>query len=212
MGESSLFVTILVVDDHPLYREGVAAALRHAWPEARVLFAASAAEGVAALRANPATDLVLVDVRLGADDGEAAAAAFGRAFPQVARVMVSGVEGAEAAERARRAGASGFLTKSMSVTQIVAALRRILEGGVHFESPPAQPRAAPASPDHLTLRQIETLVLAAKGCTNKDIARRLGIAERTVKFHLNSAFQALGAANRTQAVLNAARLGIVPSD
>lgn len=190
----------------------MAAALRNAWKDTAVLFAGSAAEGLAALRGYPQIDLVLVDVRLGRDDGHAAAVAYGRDFPAVARVMVSGMEGADAVEKARQAGAAGFLSKSMSVAEIVAALRTILDGGAYFHLPQAAQVAAAASPEQLTLRQIETLSLAAKGWPNKEIARRLGIAERTVKLHLSSAFQALGAANRTQAVMLAARLGIVAAN
>lgn len=200
-------LTMLIVDDHPLYREGVAGALLKAWAESRVLQASSAEEGMRLLEANPATDLALVDLRLPGSDGYVALQEYGARFPQVARVLVSGVEGREAGDKARRCGASGFIPKSMSVQALIGAVRTVLDGGTFF--PPA---GAPAPQDGgLSLRQIEVLALLSEGMSNKQIARRLLLAERTVKSHVTEVMQRLGVSNRTHAVVEAARRGLVPA-
>jgi len=193
---------ILVVDDHPLYREGMVSALRARLPELEVLGAGSAEEGLAVLEANPDTDVVLIDLRLPGMDGFGALAAYAARFPTVPRVLISGQEGADIAKRAFDAGASGFIPKSLPVEEVAAAIRRVLEGGVFA---PSQRKLQEAG--GLTLRQLEVLRLLGEGYTNKEIARALEISERTAKAHVAAIFEALGADNRTQAVVEAQRLG-----
>lgn len=193
---------ILVVDDHPLYREGMVAALRARLPELEVLGVGSAEEGLGVLEAHPDTDLVLIDLRLPGMDGFGALAAYAARFPTVSRVLISGQEGAEIVRRAFEAGASGFIPKSLAVDEVTAAIRRVLDGGVFV---PADDRAP--LPGALTLRQLEVLRLLGEGFTNKEIARALEITERTAKAHVAAIFEALDSDNRTQAVLAAQRLG-----
>jgi two-component system, NarL family, nitrate/nitrite response regulator NarL len=194
---------ILVVDDHPLYREGMVSALRARLPELEVLGAGSAEEGMTILERHPDTDVVLIDLRLPGMDGFGALAAYAERFPTVSRVLISGQEGAEIVRRAFQAGASGFIPKSMNVDEVTAAIRRVLEGEVFV--PSAGEKLAPDSA--LTLRQIEVLRLLGEGYTNKEIARALDITERTAKAHVAAIFEALGVDNRTQAVLAAQRSG-----
>lgn len=194
---------ILVVDDHPLYREGMVSALRARLPGLEVLGAGSAEEGLSVLESHPETDLVLIDLRLPGMDGFGALAAYATRFPTVSRVLISGQEGADLVRRAFDAGASGFIPKSLDVDGVTAAIRRVLEGGVFV---PAEDCAPPTS-GALTLRQLEVLRLLGEGYTNKEIARALDITERTAKAHVAAIFETLGADNRTQAVLAAQRLG-----
>lgn len=198
---------ILIVDDHPLYREGLASALRAHLPDIDVLGAGSAEEGLAELNRHPEVEAVLIDLRLPGMDGIAALSIYAERFPTVSRLMVSGHEGAEVVRRAFDAGASGFIPKSLSVEAVADAVRRVLSGGV-FAPDPASPQA-PAS--MLTLRQLEALRLLGEGYTNKEIARELEITERTAKAHVAAIFEALGADNRTQAVLAAQRRGLLPA-
>jgi DNA-binding NarL/FixJ family response regulator len=119
---------------------------------------------------------------------------------------VSGQEGSDIVKRAFDAGASGFIQKSMAVDDVANAVRRVLEGGVVAPEP-----GVPAQRSVLTLRQLEVLRLLGEGYTNKEIARALGIAEPTAKSHVAAIFEALGADNRTQAVLAAQRMGLLPT-
>lgn len=193
---------ILVVDDHPLYREGMVSALRARLPGLEVLGAGSAEDGMAVLEQHPETDVVLIDLRLPDMDGFGALAAYAQRFPTVSRVLISGQDGAEIVRRAFEAGASGFIPKSMAVDEVVAAIRRVLDGGVFVP-----PQGAPRAQCGLTLRQLEVLRLLGAGYTNKEIARALDITERTAKAHVAAIFEALGADNRTQAVVAAQRQG-----
>lgn len=194
---------ILVVDDHPLYREGMVSALRARLPELEVLGASSAEEGLTVLERNPETDLVLIDLRLPGMDGFGALAEYAARFPTVSRILISGQEGADLVHRAFDAGASGFIPKSMSVEEVASAILRVLDGGVFVP----EPDRLPADRGGLTLRQLEVLRLLGEGYTNKEIARALEISERTAKAHVAAIFETLGTDNRTQAVVAAQRMG-----
>ena len=201
---------ILIVDDHPLYREGMVSALRAQMADVQVLGADSAEDGLQLLVRHPEIELVLMDVRLPGLDGFAALALYGKRFPTVACILVSGEQDADTVRRAFDAGASGFIPKSLSVGEVTGAIRRVLDGGVFVPDiapAPRNPIAAQHSIAHLTLRQLEVLRLLGDAYTNKEIARVLDITERTAKAHVAAIFEALDAENRTQAVLTAQRLG-----
>ena len=201
---------ILIVDDHPLYREGMASALRAQMTGVEVLDADSAEDGLQLLLHNPDIDLVLIDVRLPGMDGFAALSAYGARFPTVSCMLVSGSDEPNYVKRAFDAGASGFIPKSLSVGEVIAAIRHVLDGGVYVPDPSpgaSRPALARDPISHLTLRQLEVLRLLGEGYTNKEIARTLDITERTAKAHVAAIFEALAADNRTQAVLKAQRLG-----
>jgi two-component system, NarL family, nitrate/nitrite response regulator NarL len=195
---------ILVVDDHPLYREGMMGALRAELAGVEVVGAGTAEEGLEVLAADPEVDLVLIDLRLPGMDGLSALAAYAARFPAVARLLVSGADEAALVRRAFAAGASGFLPKSMSVAEVSAAIRQVLAGGVYVPGASAVPPAGPGA--QLSLRQLEVLRLLGEGYTNKQIARTLDITERTAKAHVAAIFEALAVDNRTQ-VVAAQRLG-----
>jgi len=196
----------LIVDDHPLYREGLISALRGHLGDVTVSGADSAEDGLAVLDKNPDIELVLIDLRLPGMDGFAALSLYGERFPAVARVVVSGDDDPTLVQRAFAAGASGFIPKSLAVDDVAAAIRRVMQGEL-FVPPAQQEKPAPAGNKSLTLRQIEVLRLLGEGYTNKEIARSLDITERTAKAHLAAIFEALNAENRTQAVIAAQRAG-----
>jgi DNA-binding NarL/FixJ family response regulator len=202
---------LLLVDDHPLYHAGLASVLAALRPGCRLLSAPDAAAGLALLDARGDIDLVLIDILLPGMDGFEAAALYGRAHPQAPRVLISGRDDLATQLRASRSGASGFVSKAWPVEQLIDVIERVLAGGSGFEAPA---RAAPARGEapraqDLTLRQIEVLCLLAEGKSNKEIANRLAISDRTVRAHLTETFQALGVASRVQAVLQAQQLGLV---
>src|SRR6185436_6333081 len=154
---------ILIVDDHPLYREGMVSALRTSLADVRVTGASSAEDGLEALAASPDTDLVLVDARLPGADGFAALRLYASLFPPVARMMISGFDDPPLVKRAFSAGASGFIHKSMPVAEVVSAIQRVLAGGVFV--PDGAGRAAEKHGSAgeegaaITLRQLEVLRL-----------------------------------------------------
>jgi two-component system, NarL family, nitrate/nitrite response regulator NarL len=199
---------ILIVDDHPLYREGMMSALRARMAGVEVSGAGSAEEGLERLARDAGIDLVLIDVRLPGMDGFAALSIYGARFPTVSRMLISGSDDPSYLKRAFEAGASGYLPKSMAVSDVVAAIRSVLDGGVGGPEAAAPPEDETRDPmARLTLRQLEVLRLLGEGYTNKEIAAALEITERTAKAHVAAILEALGADNRTQAVLAAQRGG-----
>lgn len=206
---------ILIVDDHPLYREGMVSALRQSLGGIEISGANSAEEGLRSLDTSPDTDLVLIDVRLPGMDGFEALGLYANRHPAVSRVLISGQDEPHLARRALGAGASGFIHKSMSVQAVVAAIRRVLAGDVFVPTDDGEvPEGAPGreEPDSgITLRQLEVLRLLEQGLTNKEIARALDITERTAKAHVAAIFEAFGAENRTQAVVTGQRRGLLPA-
>ena len=204
---------ILIVDDHPLYREGVMTALRGQPLRALVLGASSAGEALRILDDDPTVDLVLVDLRLGKEDGLEGLKQIGARHPPIARMLISGHESPGIVQAAMGAGAQGFLSKSLSIGQVVKAINTVLEGGVSWPESDAAPRPVspgPAAVSHgLTLRQLEVLGLLGRGNSNAEIAKDLGISERTAKAHLKAIFSALGVDTRVKAVIRAQELGLL---
>lgn len=194
--------TFLFVDDHPLYRDGLARAVAQCLPGARVVAAADAAAGLALLAAEPDMDLVLSDLRLPGTDGFEFLGRVAREHPTVPRGLLCGDPTAAVAGRARREGCVACLSKDRDMEAIAAALRLLLAGGTVFDE-------APAGTEGLSARRIEILRLAADGRSNKEIARSLGITERTVKDHWQYIFARLGATNRAEAVGRALRAGVL---
>ena len=139
---------ILIVDDHPLYREGVMNALRDQPLRALVLGASSAGEALRILDDDPTVDLVLVDLRLGKEDGLEGLKQIGARHPPIARMLISGHESPGIVRAAMGAGAQGFLSKSLSIGQVVKAINAVPEGGVSWPAlshtvPTAESDAAP---------------------------------------------------------------------
>jgi DNA-binding NarL/FixJ family response regulator len=147
-------------------------------------------------------------------DGLSALARFNESFRHIPVVVISGDDSPETVERAVAAGARAFIPKSLPGAGIVQGIEHALNGrvgtfdGTHFVSE-APPSEGGALPDGLSLRQMEVLALICEGKSNKQIARELGIVERTVKSHVTAIFGALSVINRTQAAMVAERLGLV---
>jgi len=202
---------VMVVDDHPVVRDGVALLLRGE-PALAVVGAAesgrAALERAAALR----PDLVLLDLRL--PDMLAPEVVVGlRAVVPSARVVVFTAHGDHHGVRAALdAGAHGALLKDAAVTDLVAALRRVLRGERVCDPRMVQdepPGRAALARSGLTRREYEVLRLAAQGRTNPEIAETTGLARNTVKTYLQSALHKLGARNRVEAIGKASEAGLL---
>jgi DNA-binding NarL/FixJ family response regulator len=199
---------ILIVDDHPLFRAGFQAVLEQSSLDAGVSSVSSVNEALQTLQRDPDIGLVLLDVHLRGDDGFNALKLIGERFPTTACIMISGDEQSGVATRAVAAGASGFIPKSFTADEMIDAIRKVLAGEIFV---PATTDLT-QKPDHgLTLRQLEVITMLGRGFSNKEIARALDVAERTVKAHVSAVFEALNVRNRTQAVLVAQRRGYLPS-
>jgi DNA-binding NarL/FixJ family response regulator len=207
-------VKILICDDHPVFREGLRDALAELGAE--ILEAADGAGALAQVAADPAIELVLLDLALPHADGWSAFHALRDRHPSVSVVIVSASDDPADMRRALDAGAAGFVPKSSSLGVLRGALRLVLAGGVYvptaaLTSPPPPPGGAArrrARAEALTPRQLEVLVLLSRGLTNREIAGTLGIAEGTVKTHVRTLFEALDVSNRTEATLVMGELGL----
>lgn len=191
---------LLLVDDHPLFRDGLVMALRHAVPGMQVQAVATRDEAAEVLaRAGDAMDLVLLDYRLPGMDGLRCAEWLMQRWPGVAVGLMSGLDDPTLPGRARDAGLAAYLPKSLEVSALLAHLSQLAAGEPVFS--PAAPAAPDDTPQGLTARQVEVLRLLATGASNKEIARAIGISPATVKNHLEAIFARLGASNRVQAVM-----------
>jgi two-component system, NarL family, nitrate/nitrite response regulator NarL len=202
---------ILIVDDHPLFRAGFHAVLEQSALEAGVLSVSSVREALQTLQRDGDIGLVLLDIHLRGDDGFKALKIIGERFATTACVMISGDEQDGVASRAVAAGASGFIPKSFTADEMIAAIQKVLAGEVFVPASTDIVKSAAPQPSGLTLRQLEVIEMLGRGFSNKEIARALDVAERTVKAHVSAVFEALNVRNRTQAVLAAQRRGFLPS-
>jgi len=206
-------ISVLVVDDHSMVRAGLKQLLASASDVEVVGLAANGAEAVE-LAEHLHPDVVLMDLQMPVMDGVGATAALREAHPEIAVVIVTSFSDRDRIVGAIDAGAVGYLLKDASPDEILAGVRAAARG----ESP-LHPRAArellsaraeaPSQGNvELTARETEVLGLVRAGLSNKQIARRLGITERTVKAHLTSCFQRIGVQDRTQAAVWAERNGV----
>lgn len=196
----------LIVDDHAVVREGVAAVLRQAYGDVVVLQAPTSSGALALAQDALDLDLILLDLMMPDADGMAALAEFGQLHPGLPIIVVSSSESASDVRRAMALGALGYVPKSANSATLLAAVMLVLAGEVYV--PPfmvrdggaaTRQRLGPAQHSTLTERQREVLKLISLAASNKDIALQLNLSEKTVKAHVTAIFRALGVVNRAQA-------------
>lgn len=204
-------IRILVVDDHPIVRQGLVTVLDDE-PDFDVVGSTASADTAidAARRLGP--DIVLLDLELPGTDGVAAIPQILSAHAGARIVVFTAYATDERVFGAINAGAAGYLLKGSATTEIAQAIR-IVHGGESYVEPRIAARLLTEahSPQRFTLSERErgVLRLVAAGLPNKQIARQLGISERTVKFHVTSVLNKLGADNRAQAVALALERGML---
>ena len=208
-------IRLLIADDHPVVRDGLAAMLS-TQPEVEVVgMAASRHEVVAhALALRP--DVVLLDLEMPELDGVEALRQLAVRCPEVKALVFTAFDTDERIVGAVQAGARGYLLKGAPRDELFNAIRVVSQGGSLLQpvvaskliqriaQPPAEPPVDP-----LTGRELEVLRLLAQGKANKEIAAALHISERTVKFHVSAIFTRLGAGNRTEAARFAVQRGLI---
>jgi DNA-binding NarL/FixJ family response regulator len=199
-------IRVAIVDDHAVVRGGLEQLLATE-PDIEVVGTASDGAEAHALVASAAPDVFLMDLSMPGVDGIEATRRILADAPQTHVVVLTSFADRQRILDALQAGASGYILKDADPREVSAAVRAAAEG-----NSPLDPKAARVLLDarrgsgvdaahQLTAREVEVLRLVGEGLANKQIARRLGIAERTVKAHLTSVFQTLGVADRTQAAL-----------
>ena len=209
---------LLVVDDHAILREGLAALLQQFEHGADVLQASDTAEGLRLAEANPDLDVIFLDLNMPEHSGRDAIPLFAKRCPQLPLIVLSSSEDPNDVRLALKSGACGYVPKSASPQNILSALRLVLAGEIYV--PPLMLdldrttadesiRAALHVGERLTERQTEVLRQLCRGLSNKEISRALDLSEKTTKSHITAIFKALGVVNRTQAASAARRVGIV---
>lgn len=210
-----LIVRVLIIDDHALVREGVAAVIKAALPQTEIVQADSCHAGLQAV-ATARCDMALLDLQLPDQPGFYALELFRKMYPDMPVVVVSAMEDRDTVMRALDAGAKAFVPKSASSERIRSALLALLDGRVYvpdalFAGAPGAPPSSGSQetgPWNLTSRQLEVLALLVAGLPNKLIARRLNIAESTVKIHVSAILRQLRVTSRTQALIAVAKFGV----
>ena len=201
-------IQILCVDDHELVREGIATLINHQPDMKLVGEAATGAEALDRFR-ELEPDVTLMDLRLSDMSGIDAMIAIRSEFPKAHIVMLTMIEGDVEIQRALKAGASAYILKNMSSKDLIKTIRAVHDGKKYIPAEIAMRLAEHLGFKDLTPRELEVLELVADGSRNQDIAKKLFIAEETVKMHVISIMQKLDAESRTQAVSIALRRGII---
>jgi len=210
---------ILIVDDHAVLREGLAALLSAIDPKPTIIQASTAREGFALVDEHPDLDVLLLDLIMPEINGVEALLEFGRKRLTLPIIVLSSSEDPADVRRALASGALGYVPKSAGQSVLFSAIQLVLNGDVYV--PPLMLRDAFVSPqvprsqsgthadNILTARQIEILAFLSEGQPNKSIATKLGVSEKTVKAHITAIFKSLKVVNRTQAAAVAREAGLI---
>jgi len=201
-------IKVMVVDDHPLMRVGVASIV-NATSDMSVVAQTGTGEEAVALFQKHKPDVTLMDLRLPGMSGVDAIRAIRKTDSRARFVVLTTYEGDADIHQALEAGAQGYLIKGMPYQTLVDALHRV-HRGERFLPPPVARELASRMPDSdLSAREREVLSLLASGKSNKDIASLLGITEATVKCHVSAILLRLNVSDRTEAVVTALHRGLI---
>lgn len=211
-------VKVLIADDHPLFRDALRRAVEHILPDAEVLESDSIAKLQLQVEHEGDADLLLLDLHMPGASGFSGLVHMRAHHPQLPVIVISGNEDPGVMQRAIGHGASAYIPKSSSSTDMASAIAAVLDGDLWL--PSGINTTSSLAPDEvetarrvreLTPHQFRVLMMLADGLLNKQIAYELGVSEATIKAHMTAILKKLGVSNRTQAVVAAARLAIDPS-
>ena len=201
-------IRVVIVDDHPLMRVGIAAII-NARGDMRVVAQAACGEDAVLLCAEHQPHLVLMDLRLPRMSGVEAIRRIRPLAPAAQFVVLTTYEGDEDIYQALEAGARGYVIKGMPHETLMEALRKVHAGGRYLPLPVTRALATRQPQSELSRREREVLQLLVAGRSNREIAEALGIKEATVKSHVSVVLMRLNVTDRTQAVVAALRRGLV---
>lgn len=205
-------IRLLLVDDHPVLRAGLANLLRLE-PDLEVVGEAGNGDAAVRMWAQCRPDVCLLDLSMPGMDGIETIRRIREAAPAASIVVLTSSESGDHADQATKAGAGAFLTKHVPYGEIVATVRRVHKGEKGIRMGVAPPVAhRPGATQLLSTRELDVLRLIRGGKSTTEISRALGIVERTVKFHITSILDKLGVSDRTGAVIKGFELGILSVD
>ncbi|MEH6470173.1 MAG: response regulator transcription factor [Halopseudomonas sp.] len=207
---------IIIADDHPLFRAALKQAVSQAVAGVEMIETDSLASLQETVGANPDADLVLLDLHMPGTSGFTGLAYLRGQNPSMPVVVVSGSEQPQVMLRAIEYGASGFIPKSAPLETIAEAIQSVLEGEVWLPQEVADGDAEVSDEDaifaaklgSLTPQQFRVLMMLTEGLLNKQIAYELNVSEATIKAHVTAILRKLGVHSRTQAVIEASRMGV----
>lgn len=210
----------LIADDHPLFRDALKRAVSSLFPSASLAEADTTAALQTLLEQISDPDLLLLDLHMPGASGFSGLVHVRARHPSLPVIVVSGNEEPGVMRRAIAHGASGYIPKSSSLDEMAQAIQQVLDGEVWLPKSARGAQATHLAADEadiarrlreLTPQQFRVLMMLADGLLNKQIAYELGVSEATIKAHMTAILKKLGASNRTQAVVAAARLQLDPS-
>jgi DNA-binding NarL/FixJ family response regulator len=204
-------IRVLVADDHPVVRTGLAAIIIQE-PDLEFVGEAENGRQAVAMFGEHRPDVALMDLRMPEMDGIEAIRTITRVFPTARILALTTYEGDADIQRALEAGASGYLLKDMLLTEVLTAIRAV-HAGQRVIPPAVAARLAEYTPrNELTERELDVLRRVAQGLSNKEVAAAIGRTDETVKIHLKNIFAKLGVADRTEAVTQALTRGLIHLD
>ncbi|MBD1836989.1 response regulator transcription factor [Coleofasciculus sp. FACHB-64] len=201
-------IRVLVVDDHPVVRQGLVGMLEEV-PDILVVGQAGNGQEALAVFRQEQPDATLMDLRMPHMDGVAAITAICTEFPAARIIVLTTYEGDEDIYQGLRAGAKGYLLKDAEPEELLAAIRTVHKGQKHIPPQVGAKLLERMTSPELSDRELEVLQLITTGKSTQAISKALYITERTVNFHINHILSKLGVEDRTQAVIVALRRGIV---
>jgi two-component system, NarL family, response regulator len=204
-------IRILIVDDHPVVRAGLTSMLG-TQSDLSVVGSASSGEEALEILARSGVDIVLLDLRMPGTNGVATLLAIKRQAIPVRVIVLTSYETDEDIYRAVHAGAGGYLLKDTPLREMLEAIHTVHAGNRYIPRHIAVRLAERMMRSNLTARELEILKMLAKGLTNKQIGRALGISENTVRNHVNSVIEKLEVCDRTEAATTAIQRGIIDID
>ena len=202
-------IRLLIVDDHPVVRDGLVSILSEGEPDLEVVGeAGDGKEAVAAWR-NLRPTVTIMDLQLPGQTGVEAIQAIRREDPEACILVLTTFDGDADIQRALEAGARGYLLKSVRRATLIEAVRAVASGQRYLPPSTAARLLEAMESERLTPREIDVLKLLAEGKRNREIADTLGLAEPTVKIHVNNLLRKLQAKDRTEAAVIALKRGLI---
>jgi len=208
---TSTLIKVMIVDDHPLVRVGMATVVNQQ-PDMTIAAEADGGPRVLELFRHHRPDVVLMDLRLRGESGARLTSAIRSESPNARVLVISNYDGDEDIHQALAAGAMGYLFKSVVEDELVDAIREVNAGRRYLPKGVAARLHEHTASSHLTRREDEILDLLGKGLSNRELGQVLGISEDTIKTHLKSLFRKLDVSDRAEAVREGLRRGFIHAE